>query len=34
MSDTLMTIIGIFIAVILMFIFPLLEFAQRSDEIA
>ena len=34
MSDTLMAIIGIFVAAILMFMFPLLEFAQRNDEIA
>lgn len=34
MSDTLMTIIGIFIAVILMFIFPLVMIAGKSDEMA
>lgn len=34
MSDTLMTIIGIFIAVLLMFIFPLTEMAGKNDEIS
>ena len=34
MSDTLMSIIGIFFAVILMFIFPALEMANKTDEIA
>ena len=34
MSDTLMTIIGVFIAVILMIVFPLIEFAQKNDEIS
>lgn len=34
MSDTLMTIIGIFLAVVLMFIFPLMEMAGKNDEIA
>lgn len=34
MSDTLMTIIGIFIAVILMFILPLTIMANKNDEIA
>ena len=34
MSDTLMTIIGIFLAVILMFIFPLMEIGGKSDEIS
>lgn len=34
MSDTLMTIIGIFLAVILMFIFPLMEIGGKNDEIA
>lgn len=33
MSDTLMTIIGIFLAVFIMFIFPLTEFAGRTDEV-
>lgn len=34
MSDTLMEILGIFLAVILMFIFPVMEFAGKSDELA
>lgn len=34
MSDTLMTIMGIFIAVILMFIFPLVMIAGKNDEMA
>lgn len=34
MSDTLMTIIGIFIAVILMILFPLVETAGKNDDIA
>lgn len=34
MSDTLVTIIAIFLAAILMFIFPLLSVAERSDDIA
>ena len=34
MSDTLMSIIGIFFAVILMFIFPTLEMANKSDELS
>ena len=34
MSDTLMSIIGIFLAVILMFIFPLMEIGGKNDEIA
>lgn len=34
MSDTLMTIIGIFIAIILMFIFPLMEIGGKNDEMA
>lgn len=33
MSDTLMSIIGIFFAVILMFIFPTLEMANKNDEV-
>lgn len=33
MSDTLMSIIGIFFAIILMFIFPVLEMANKSDEV-
>ena len=34
MSDILMTIIGIFLAVIIMFIFPLMELAGENDEVA
>ena len=34
MTDTLMTIIGIFIAVILMILFPLVETAGKNDDIA
>ena len=34
MSDTLMAIIGIFIAVILMFVLPLTIMANKNDEIA
>lgn len=34
MSDTLMTIIGIFLAVILMFIFPIMEMTGKNDEIS
>ena len=34
MSDTLMTVIGIFIAVILMFIFPLMSLSERTDDIS
>ena len=34
MSDSLMLIIGIFIAVILMFIFPLMSLSERSDDIS
>ena len=34
MSDTLMSIIGIFFAVILMFVFPALEMANKTDEMA
>ena len=34
MSDTLMTIIGIFLAMILMFIFPLMEMAGKNDELS
>lgn len=34
MSDTLMTIIGIFVAVVLMLLFPLVEVAGKNDEIA
>lgn len=34
MSDTLITIIAIFIAVILMFIWPLMSVSERNDDIA
>ncbi len=34
MSDTLITIIAIFLAAILMFIFPLLSVSERSDDIS
>lgn len=34
MSDTLITIIAIFLAAVLMFIFPLMSVAERSDEIS
>lgn len=34
MSDSLITIVAIFLAAILMFIFPLLSIAERSDDIA
>lgn len=34
MSDTLITVIAIFLAAILMFIFPLLSVAERSDDIS
>ncbi len=34
MSDSLMLIIGIFVAVILMFIFPLMSLSERSDDIS
>lgn len=34
MSDTLMIVIGIFIAVILMFIFPLMSLSERTDDIS
>jgi len=34
MSDSLMVIIGIFLAVILMFIFPLMEIGGKNDEIS
>lgn len=33
MSDTLMTIIAIFLAAILMFIFPLMTLADRNDDV-
>ena len=34
MSDTLITIIAIFLAAVLMFIFPLMATANQNDEIA
>jgi len=34
MSDTLMAIIGILVATVLMFIFPLMEIAGKNDEMA
>lgn len=34
MSDTLITIIAIFLAALLMFLFPLLSVAERSDDIS
>ena len=34
MSDSLITIVAIFLAAILMFIFPLMSIAERSDDIA
>ena len=34
MSDTLMAIIGIFLATILMFVFPIMEIAGKSDEMS
>ena len=34
MSDTVITIIAIFVAAILMFIFPLMTLADRNDDIA
>ena len=34
MSDTLITIIAIFLAAILMFIFPLMSISERSDDIS
>jgi len=34
MGDSLMTVIAIFVAVILMFIFPLLSVSERSDDIS
>lgn len=34
MSDTLMTIIAIFLAAILMFIFPLMSVAERGDDMS
>lgn len=34
MSDTLITIIAIFLAAILMFVFPLMSVAERNDDVA
>lgn len=34
MGDSLMTVIAIFVATILMFVFPLLSVAERSDDIS
>ena len=34
MSDTLITIIAIFLAAILMFVFPLLTMSERTDDVA
>ena len=34
MSDSLITIVAIFLAAILMFVFPLMSVAERSDDIA
>lgn len=34
MSDTLITIVAIFLAAILMFIFPLMSVAERSDDVS
>lgn len=34
MSDTLITIIAIFLAAVLMFVFPLLSVSERNDDIA
>ena len=34
MSDTIMAIIGIILATVLMFIFPLMEMANKSDEVS
>ena len=34
MSDTVITIIAIFLAAILMFVFPLLSVSERSDDIS
>lgn len=34
MSDTLVTIIAIFLAAILMFVFPLMSVAERNDDVA
>ena len=34
MSDTLITVIAIFLAAILMFVFPLLAMSERTDDVA
>lgn len=34
MSDTLMTVFAIFLAVVLMFVFPLITMADRTDDVA
>lgn len=34
MSDSLITIVAIFLAAVLMFVFPLMSIAERSDDIA
>ena len=34
MSDTLITVIAIFLAAILMFLFPLMSVAERSDDMS
>ena len=34
MGDTLITIIAIVLAAVLMFVFPLMSIAERSDDIA
>ena len=34
MNDTLITIVGIFLAAILMFVFPLMTIADRNDDVA
>lgn len=34
MSDTLMSIIGIFLAIVIMFVFPLMELAGKGDEVS
>ena len=34
MSDTLITVIAIFLAAILMFVFPLMSVAERNDDVA
>ena len=34
MGDTLMTVVAIFLAVILMFLFPMMSVSERSDDIS